>query len=32
MLEVIQNKELEYRDVMMSYSMELRRSVGQGPV
>ena len=31
MLEVIGNSELEYRDIMMSYSMEMRRSVGPGP-
>ena len=29
MLEVIRNEELEYRDVMMSYSMEMRKSVGR---
>lgn len=31
MLEVIENQELEYRDIMMSYSMELHKSVGAAP-
>ena len=31
MLEVIGNSELEYRDIMMSYSMEMRRVGGAGP-
>ena len=31
MLEVIENHDLEYRDIMMSYSLEMRRSVGKCP-